>query len=343
MRPFLVQLDGTESTAQRALGAVLAAPVRSRSRKQLLSKGHIVAEADLAALGELRGVTLSLIALDAGDEHEDAAALRLGRAAAGEGVRLEGPFASRVRLVAAYNGLLRIDAGVLASMNRPGNVSVYTLLDGQPVQQGTVVAEAKVTPLVVAGAELTEAEQAAIQPPVQVQPFRPLRAAALVRERISPAQAQRVSDSLARKLAWFGSSLDRVVYAPPVDPPEALARRMAQLLEAGAQLLLGGSASDPMDQLLNALTHLDAGLERLGVPAHPGSMLWLAYAAGVPVVGVPSCGSYSEATSLDLLLPLLHTGDRLTSSTLAGLAHGGLLAKSDYRIPKYGPHIEETR
>ena len=41
-----------------------------------------------------------------------------------------------------------------------------------------------------------------------------------------------------------------------------------------------------------------------GVPAHPGSVLWLARVGGTSILGLPTCGA-SMATAADLLLPRL--------------------------------------
>jgi hypothetical protein len=215
------------------------------------------------------------------------------------------------------------------------SVSIYTLFGGQPVDAGTLVAEAKVTPLVVPASEIAQAEAAAEPPPISVLPFVAMRAAALVRERVGPAQARRVAESLAAKLEWFGSTLGEVRYLPLEAPPQAIAAEMRDLVGAGSDLLLatGGSASDPDDPLLNALPYIPAAISRTGIPAHPGSMLWVAYADQAPILGVPSCGMFSHATALDLVLPLLLAGRPLTGDTLASLGHGGLLQRGDHRFP----------
>jgi molybdopterin biosynthesis enzyme len=75
---------------------------------------------------------------------------------------------------------------------------------------------------------------------------------------------------------------------------------------------------------------------RHGVPAHPGSLLWLADWNGVPVVGMPTCGLFAQATVFDLVFARLLTGERLGSAELAGLGHGGLLNRDmSFRLPAY--------
>src|SRR5437667_8567358 len=102
MKAFALLLDGTLESARRALGAVACANVRSLQGKRLFDKGHIFAEGDLAALSKTQGIELSLIMPEEDDIHEDEAALRLGRAVAGQGVDVTGPSEAKVRLVARH-------------------------------------------------------------------------------------------------------------------------------------------------------------------------------------------------------------------------------------------------
>ena len=335
MRSFTLHLDGTQETARLALGAVACANVRAPGGGRALEKGQAVSEEDLAALEELRGVELSLVMPDAGDLHEDEAALRLGRAAAGPGVIAEGPVEARARLAAAHRGLLHVDTHTLATMNGVAFASIYTLFGGQPVEAGQIVAEAKVTPLLVPATEIERVEALAVSPPVSVLPFKPTVAAALIRERHTPDQARRVADALSKKLEWFGSSLGTVRYIAHDASSEAVGKIMRELLEGAAMLFAaGGSAINPADPLINALPHVPAHLERIGVPTHPGSLLWLAHTdrGDLPILGVPSCGMFSKSTALDILLPHLLTGESVTTQTLAQMGHGGLLRKDDWRL-----------
>src|SRR6266566_5300676 len=77
-------------------------------------------------------------------------------------------------------------------------------------------------------------------------------------------------------------------------------------------------------------------VERHGVPAYPGTLLWIAYLGEIPVLGAPSCGIFSRATSLDLLLPRIMTGERLRATEIAALAAGGIVApETSYRLAPY--------
>ena len=76
--------------------------------------------------------------------------------------------------------------------------------------------------------------------------------------------------------------------------------------------------------------------EKRGVPAHPGSLFWIARIGSVPVLGLPSCGLFSEATVFDLVLPRILCGDMIGGGELAALGHGGFLTRDmAFRFPPY--------
>ena len=101
-------------------------------------------------------------------------------------------------------------------------------------------------------------------------------------------------------------------------------------------LTAGGRSTDPGDPFFVALEAVGGRLIRRGVPAHPGSMLWLGRVRHTAVLGLPTCGAYSKATAADLLLPRLLTGEPPTLRTVSRLGHGGILTRDmRFRFPAY--------
>jgi molybdopterin biosynthesis enzyme len=120
--------------------------------------------------------------------------------------------------------------------------------------------------------------------------------------------------------------------------PRAVADEVQALRAEGADVLIvaGASALDPLDPVFGGLTLLGARMERHGAPAHPGSLLWLARWHDLPVLGMPTCGMFSQATTFDLVLPRLLAGEAIGNAEIAGLGHGGLLSREmAYRFPPY--------
>src|SRR5919202_2524549 len=330
----------TDSPAlAEAAGKIICHDVRGAGRRGgVLFKGNVLTAEDVQRLSGLPPQELHLVALEPGDVKEDEAARRIARAVAGPGVRLKGPHQSRYGLVAAHRGVLRVKADVLQRINCVEYVSVYTWYDGQVVDESNEVGAAKVTPLAVSGATVREVEGIAREhaPVVDVAAFKPHTVGMVVSEQLDARARTRFEESIRNRLAWFGSTLLDVRY---VDPDGAeVAAAIRELLAAGATLILtgGGNAIDPADPMLGALNELDLPLEKHGVPAHPGSMLWVAYHGETPVLGLPSCGMYSRATAMDIVLPQLLAGRRLRREQLAAYGHGGHLTRSmEFRFAPY--------
>jgi Probable molybdopterin binding domain len=343
---------------ERLTGAVLTRDLSVSGTRW--SKGRRLSVADLAALGEPgavagRGVRAAAVGLDLlvpgpSDVHEDAVALRLAAAVAGPCLVQRGPHESRVDLLAEADGVAVVDVALLERLDRIDPLEVFTVLDGQTVRQGELVASVKCAPhlvpeRIVARAErLTERARAAGRGPVvQVLPFLPRRVAALVKESVAGAARQRFETTVRRKVEALGSELMALRYV--ADEPAAVAAALRSLNEgeAAADLVLtaGGASTDPRDAFFVALRRLGGRIVRRGVPAHPGSMLWLGRLGPTIILGLPTCGAYSKATAADLLLPRLLAGEPPTAATVARLGYGGVLTPAmRFRMPAYARELE---
>jgi len=332
-------LRGQGLSADAIEGAVLAQTllVPDDHHRVLLLKGRILTRDDWPVVAGAGIEELHIVRMEAGDIHEDEAARRLAKTVAGSGVLVHGPVESQVRLSAEVNGIFKVDVQRLEALNSIEDVSIFTLFDGQLVSKGKTVAGVKVTPFVVKEARLREAEElAGFDGVVQVLAFRPLRVAVLVRERLEPAQREKFQASIEMKVAWFGSAISEIRYV--ADDVSAVEKAVRELLrDADLLLTAGANATDPLDPTLVALERVGARMEKQGAPAHPGSAVWLAYLTDRPIFGVAACGMFSRATVLDLILPRLFTGARVTAADFNGLGHGGLLSKDmGFRFPAYG-------
>lgn len=325
--------------ADMIAGRVLAHDVErgTGSARIRLRKGRILTADDLPALASLDR-TLHLLTLEPGDVHEDAAARRIAAAVAGGGIETGSPHESLITIRAATRGLLSVDTERLLTINSIPDMSVWTLYDAQIVRQGQAIAGVKATPLVTREGAVAEAEGIARDGDavIRVLPFVPRRVGVIVREELLPAAGERFREAIMTKVAWFGSEIAAIVH-PPNDAAGIVAG-FRQLIADGADMLLcaGVTSTDPLDLTVRALDAAGARWEKRGVPAHPGSTYWLAYLDAVPVLGMASCGMFSRATVLDLILPRFFAGERVTARTLAALGHGGLLNKHmAYRFPDY--------
>lgn len=323
-------------------GAVLVSDVRDAGGRVVLERGSIVGSEQRAVLESLPWDSLHVVRPEAGDVLEADAGTRLARAAAGSGVEAGEAAGGHWPLSARTRGVLEVRRDALMVVNSGGDLAVYTLPDGQVVDAGEVVARAKVIPFVVDGgvldAGLAAAGAAGV---VAVRPFTRARVGVVVQESLGSSALERFRRALEEKAAWLGASLlEPCVVART---PESVAAAMQGAIAGGASLVVvaGTMAMDPLDPAFDAIRLLRGRIERVGVPAHPGSLLWVARVGEVVVVGMPSCGLFSRATVFDLVLPRLLAGLPVDAGWLAGLGHGGLLTRDvAARFPPYRPRQE---
>jgi carbon monoxide dehydrogenase subunit G len=344
-------LDLTET---RLTGAVLLGAVSLPSGA--LPKGARLDEAAatllLAAARErLLSAPVSIAWIGADELHEDDAARRLAAAVAGGGVAVRDARQSRVELVAGRRGVLRVAAIPLARINALDPLEVISRFDGQAVEAGEVVASAKVAPHVVAARTVEEAESLATDgsPVIEVRGYAKMGIAAIAAEALTPdARGRFEAAARLRAEALDGSFVGLADCAAP-DPAAAQALAYTALAELSVGrkvpiLLVGGvSAGNPLAPFFAALAALGGEVFRRGVPAHPGSMLWLGRLGETQLLGLPQCGVLGMATAVDLILPRLMTGERLTTDALAGLGHGGLLGpEMRFRFPAYARALPDA-
>jgi len=313
------------------------------------TKGRRLSAADLdawAADPSLGVGPVAVIVLEEGDLHEDDAARRLADAVAGAGLSRRGPTQSRVDLLAAHDGVLHVRATELERLNRIDPLEVFTRLDGSIVAAGDLVGSVKVAPHVVP-ASVVEAGEAVLaggrRPIVRVAPFRPMRVGVIVKESLRAADRPRFEASVRDKVESLGSTIVAIDYVADDDGAvaEALGGRVRGRGRVDVVLTAGGRSTDPSDPFFTAIEGLGGRVVRHGVPAHPGSMLWLARVGRTAILGLPTCGAYSKATAADLLLPRLLTGEPPTRRTVSHLGHGGVLTREmRFRFPPYARELD---
>lgn len=341
-------------SAEHLAGAVLLGVVALPS--VTLPKGTRLdvtsAQALLTAAEEQRITAPVSIAWIGHDElHEDEAAARLAAAVAGTGISAREPRQSRVDLVAVRRGVLRVAVARLARINALDPLEIFSRYDGQAVEAGEVVASTKVAPHVVDARAVQEAEALARDdgPVIEVRGYTQEAVAAVAAEPLSPeARARFEAAAKLRADALDGTFVGLTDCAAP-DPATAQALAYTALTDLclGRRvpvLLIGGvSAGDPLAPFFAALAALGGEVFRRGVPAHPGSMLWLGRLAESQLLGLPQCGVLGMATAADLILPRLMTGERLTADALASLGHGGLLGpEMRFRFPAYARTLPDA-
>lgn len=329
----------TEEAVGQVLAHDLTRIVPGKFKGAAFKKGHCLVPEDIPELLRMGRDSIYVLELEPDEIHEDEAGTRLGRAAAGAGVTCSDPQESRVNLFASRSGLLKINVAALEEINDLPSVVLSTLPNNTPVAAGDLLAGTKVIPLAVKKEVVQAVEQIAAKlgGVVSVIEYRALDVGIIVtgNEVFHKRINDRFGPVLRDKVSSFGSRVLDFQYAP--DDPERIAELIDGMIAAGAQLLLvsGGMSVDPDDVTPQGISLSGAEIEIYGAPVLPGAMFLLAYRGEVPIIGVPACGMYFHTTILDLVLPRLLAGERLTRRDIVSMGHGGLCrACPECRFPR---------
>jgi hypothetical protein len=317
MRALAVQ-RGVE--AGELVGRVLCHDIRGPGNEIVFRKGHSLHVEDLARLADASWSEIHLIELGPGDIGQREAGLRLADILCCQGLQAVAAGHRHV-LKAAKNGLLKIDVAALERLNSIPGIAVYTLGNDQVVAKDQVVADAQITPLAIDGPSLEAATTIAGESGsvIRVVPFMP-------RDTVVWTLDDRHLTALAEKLRWFGCPVREVVDLPR--DSRTIAESMERHAGSGAALFLvsGSNALDPLDPVFEALRSLGATMQRIGMPVHPGTLLWIASWRQITIIGLPTCGLGTQLTAFDLVLPKLLAEGKIDDEALAGLGHGGILS-----------------
>lgn len=335
MRVLTIQ---ARAIGPESVGAVFASDTPLGNSAGRAKKGTRLTADLLPALAALGDREITIILPDGGDMGQDEAGRQLAEALAGPGTVVHGPVAGQMSLRAAHDGLLRVDASSLQRINELDRVAVFTLFDNQLVKRGQEVAGAKVTALVVPRSIVATAVALARVAGgiVRVRPLVPRQIGVLVSGRMREGARRRFRVTIQRKLRLLGSDAPVVTDAARSVPATRAA--IHALRAAGAEIILvaGGSWSNPAEPVFAVLAEDGMPLERLGLPADPGTYFWIAYEGELPIVGLPACATLAESTIVDLLVAKILAGERLTRAELATFGHGGLLtADTAFRLPRF--------
>lgn len=319
---------------EMAVGMALAHDVteirKDDFKGRAFRKGHIVRPEDISHLQRLGKDHLFVLNIADDELHEDEAAYALAQALMGEGVLINDvPHEGKISIIAARDGLLKINKTALNRFNQCDDVICATLHDNTVVAKDRIVAGTRTIPLVLKRELLNEAVAVAKHstPVIIVKEMRRPRAGVVITG--NEVYYGRIKDAFApvitKKIASFNGEIVGICYAP--DDAQFIAKKLKELLQAGADLLItsGGMSVDPDDVTRFAVRDIGAADVSYGAAVLPGSMFQIAYVSGlVPVLGVPACAMYHNTTVLDLVLPRVLAGERIGRMELAELGHGGL-------------------
>ena len=293
----------------------------------LFKRGHVIREEDVPRLLDIGKKTVFIWEENAGEIHEEDAALRMAAMAQTDGAHYSGPAEGKMLLVADNAGMLRVDTALLQALNSIGDITVSCLPDHFPVEAGQRMASMRIVPLVTQETQILQAEALCSGKRLfQLLPYHSAKVGIIITG--SEVYSGRIKDKFEavarKKLAKYPAEiLGAAICDDDLDMITAAAN---DFLARGAQMLIfsGGMSVDPDDLTPGAIRALGADVISHGVPAQPGNMTLVAYLGDVAILGVPGAAISMPTTIFDVLLPQLFTGQKLSKADLIRLGEGGL-------------------
>ena len=294
----------------------------------MFKRGHIIKREDIPLLMDIGKNHVFIWEPDAGEIHEDDAALAAAGVVCGDGVTFDKkPSEGKIQMYSDRRGLFRVNRDALREINSIGDYTIACLPDSTGVSDGQKLGGIRIVPLVTRRENVDALIKTAIanHPVFTVLPYKKLRCGVIITG--SEVYYGRIEDKfepiMRKKLGRFDAEFSGVIKCP--DDLDVILSAIADFKLKGAELILltGGMSVDPDDLTPTAIRSCGAQVITQGVPMQPGNMLNIAYLGETVLIGVPGASMHSPVTSLDVFLPRVFAGVRITPDDVPGLGEGG--------------------
>lgn len=294
------------------------------------TRGHVITQEDIPELLRLGKKHVFIWESEAGEIHEDDAALRLAAMCRTEGAHFTGPSEGKIVMTADTCGMFMVDAELLRAVNSVDDVTISTLPNHYPVSKNTQLASMRIIPLVTQEANIIKAENiCAGKNLITLLPYKTMKAGIIITgSEIYHGLIQDKFEAVARKkLANYPCEILGVTLCD--DDEEMLDAAINSYLNKQADIVImsGGMSVDPDDLTPSAIYRTCTEVISHGVPSQPGNMTMLAYHGRTAVIGVPGAAIMMPVTVFDVMLPQIFTGLKFTRDDLLRLGDGGLCQK----------------
>jgi molybdenum cofactor synthesis domain-containing protein len=288
-------------------------------------RGKIIQASDIEKLLDLGKGHIYVTEGNEKEIHEDEAARRMATAAMDGNMDIAPAKEGRINIIANTDGLVIVNKRLLSKMNRITNVLFTTVPDSYVVKAGDLVAATRIIPLYISEELLSQAEELARQGIVRILPFTSMKAGLVVTG--TEVATGRILDGSARveeKLRGYGLSVMGKKLVS--DEVELIRDAILEMIDKGADIIIttGGLSVDPDDLTKEGVEATGAKIICYGAPVFPGAMFLVAQLKGRYILGAPACVYFNTRTVLDVLLPKVMAGKKVSATMVRDLALGGL-------------------
>jgi molybdenum cofactor synthesis domain-containing protein len=316
-----------------AIGHDMTKVVPGKFKGPAFRRGHIIREEDLTELQLMGKEHIYVIEEEEGLVHEEEAALRIARAVSSPDIKLTSPKEGRVNIISTSHGLLKVNRSLLREINSIGDIVLATLHDNTVCQPETTVAATKINPLQIPEAKLKRLEELCRKQGkvLKVTPFKKKKVSIIVtgNEVFNGLVDDRFGEILHKKVEALGSMINHQTLVP--DDEDVIGQALKDAIAKGSEVIViaGGLSVDPDDVTLEGVEKSGAKIISYGAPVMPGAMFLYAELSGVPILGAPGAVIFNQTTIIDLILPRVLAGEKITREDIVEMGHGGLCLDCD--------------
>jgi molybdenum cofactor synthesis domain-containing protein len=310
------------------LGHDVTKVVPGKFKGPVFRRGHIIQKEDLPELLSIGKEHIYVIDLEEGEVHEEEAAIRIANAIGGNGVELSKPKEGRVNLKAEVHGLLKINVALLKEINLLDEILVATLHNNTVCHPGMIVAGTKIVPLFTNDVKLREVEEICKKKGkiVEVKPIQKKKVGVVItgNEIYKGIIQDKFGEVIRRKCEALGSTINYQVIVPDDVDMIAKAVKEAKIKASDVIVVCGGLSVDPDDVTVEGVKQSGARLISYGAPVMPGAMFLYAVLDDIPILGAPVAASHYPSSVIDIVLPRVLCGEKLSRGDIIELGHGGI-------------------
>lgn len=297
----------------------------------LFKRGHLIQKKDLPKLRKIGREHIYVLELGPDELQEEDGAAKLASLITGTNLRKAKPTEGNVVIISDTEGILKIDVDRLEQINEIDGLGIATQHKDRLINSDEKVAVAKVFPLTIKKEQINRATKICENggPIINVIPLKKMNVGLIItgNEVYHGLIKDEFGPVMKKKIKRLGSTVTKIVFAP--DDPKQIVDEILRLQNEGVDLIIatGGMAVDPDDVTLRSALEAKANIEKYGAPVQPGFMFMISYLNDTPLLGIPACAMFYDTTILDLVLPRILAGEKLTRKDIISLAHGGLCLK----------------
>jgi molybdenum cofactor cytidylyltransferase len=318
-----------EFPVDQATGIILAHSQRAGDK--MLKKGVVLTHAEIEVLGNAGILSVTGVRLDLDDLGENDAAQKIAQAFAGNYTSISTARTGRCNILAGARGLLTLDPEHINALNLiDETVTVATLPPYSAVEEGDIIATAKIITFGVAKKTITQCEKIATEAAdlVSLAPFKRKKIGLV--QTAFPDHREQIFDKAtavtrARVQALGSDFIDDIRTTHTAND---IADGLRSLQKAGCQiaLALGASAiADRQDVIPQAVSLCGGSIEHFGMPVDPGNLMLLGKIDEMYVLGLPGSARSPRLHGFDWVLQRLVADLPVTGQDLMRMGVGGLL------------------